>query len=221
MNNIKYTIVTRQSYADGSHPKPVLDAMKVLLQAPMPSTDNDGFLEIFRRQSTAIGKTDVKTIMYNYNVVDCTNVIEYDKDEIEKMDKSLDGLFDMLCKTPSNYKVVILPGDDYPVIHLDVFVNEIRACDKRKAHILRARTHLLKFCADETTFAVYKKTCRDHHELSIFDYGLDQLTSHQMFHDVVDRSNVYSRISFMCADAPIYSYSDNDSDDSDRDEDSD
>ena len=58
---------------------------------------------------------------------------EYNDYEIKAMDTSLEALFDMLSKSPSSYKVAILPGsysDEFPAVMLDVFVNTIQRCSR-------------------------------------------------------------------------------------------
>lgn len=167
-NMAKQMVVTRASLAAGSHPKVVMDAIHILMEEPIPTMSScEGICEIARRDKIIVDPVKnltVVDVMYKFNVLNCTDTKEdsdYDEDEIDAMDKSLEALFDMLSKSSSSYKVAILPGsysDEYPAVKLDVFVNSIQRCDKRKDHILRARTHLLKFCADDMLFAVYKKT---------------------------------------------------------------
>jgi hypothetical protein len=177
-------VVTRESLAAGLHPRPVLDAMKILLEEPIPSMCTlEGMKETIKRQQAIVdNNTTVMTVadvMFKFNVKDCTDARdEYDKDEIDEMDTSLGALFDMLTKTPSTYKVSILPGsynDEYPAINLDVFVSDIYRCDKRAVHIQRARAHLLKFCADEMLFAVYKKIGKEY-TLSVYSWSDTELT---------------------------------------------
>ena len=199
----KQMVVTRASLAAGSHPKVVMDAIHILMEEPIPTMSScEGICEIARRDKVIVDPVKnltVVDVMYKFNVLNCTDTKEdsdYDEDEIDAMDKSLEALFDMLSKSSSSYKVAILPGsysDEYPAVKLDVFVNNIQRCDKRNDHILRARTHLLKFCADDMLFAVYKKT-DDGYDLTVYKPSEDEngICLHQeknkfMFETVINR----------------------------------
>jgi hypothetical protein len=159
----------RESMAACAHPKALLDAMRVLLTEPRPSTyTTEGIGELMRREATVMdSKKTVVDVLTEHRVVDCTNVrdaADYTDDELREMDSALGALFDELARCPGkSYKVAVLPGmvdDPYPAIALDVFVDPLRRCKRRAEHIAKARVHLLRYCADFVTFLVYTRDAR-------------------------------------------------------------
>ena len=165
----RQTIVTRESIAERRHPNEILDAMKIRMAEPLPSNTTEGLRELIRREKAIVDPVNNTTVFdimlkHNIHVVDQEN--ELGEDELEAIDSNLSALFDMLSiERPDHaeqaYKVAVLPGslfDDDPPMKLDVFVNALGICDKRKVHILRAKAHLVKCCEVEMAFAVLKKS---------------------------------------------------------------
>jgi hypothetical protein len=117
--------------------------------------------------------------------VEFSNLVPLDDSEIAQVEASLDTLFNRLLKTPGSYKISIQIGIDYPPINLEVFVNNLKTCDKLQVHISRARAHILKLCAREITFVVYLRRSQIYFELCVFDSDVDEVDDIDCINDAM------------------------------------
>ena len=134
--------VTRESLADGSHPVPMLDAMRILLAQPLPNLNtqegcreqvglprravcrrtigratrnqHNYMLQARRERTMIVIGDDIKSVaeIMLYYNVCDCTDIEYDAYDLELMDRGLDALFDKISEEPGNVHVVVLPGGD-------------------------------------------------------------------------------------------------------------
>ena len=178
--------VTRESLATNKLPSDVIQAMRILTAAPIPSSyTTAGLTEMMRRNAVKIGQNNltVSSVICAHNVIDCTNtrlISDCSELELKNVDASIQDLFKILLKTCGSSKVVIFSKPHYPILVVDVFVDLVFRCDKRAEHIAKIRSHLISYDeTEDTMFAIYAKKrctgCNECHglfDLTVYDFTL-------------------------------------------------
>lgn len=168
---MKPMLVTMKSYTAGAHPKPVLDAIRILINARLKPSRDFGIEALCIAHRQLVQDTDgkvrtVSDIMYKYNVRDVTKESgDGDGDGDRELDVLMRGLYTLLTKTPTmrdtSHEVAIFPysvqyaDNECPYIKRKVHIDAIGTCEKWPQHVAEIKKHMQEFSVESFSALVY------------------------------------------------------------------